>query len=122
MLASKGIVAIILTQFCNLLTLGFTIIFSVFLMAFVDWHVLIHCKDEFSCSNSKNRLIHRPNPFDEKPPTLYGFLVVMYLILFTALWIHQCYSSWNQIVEGFRMDKFYREILVLDSLPLSIVL
>lgn len=34
---NKGLPAIILRQICGMVTLGFTIIFSVFLIGFIDW-------------------------------------------------------------------------------------
>ena len=45
---AKGLPAVILQQICGVVTLGFTISASIFLIAFVDWNNLTNCKDEQS--------------------------------------------------------------------------
>ena len=109
---AKGLGATILSQLCSLLSLGFTIVFSIFLIAFVDWPALLSCRDEATCGENKSITLHLISPFDEKPPTLFNFLIVIYFLLFSIMWIFQCYNGVNVIYDAFNMEKFYREKLV----------
>ena len=74
---AKGIGAIILSQFCAVVTLGFTIGFSVFLLGFVDWNALLQCHDEETCSGVHNSLV--VNPFHETP-TMFSFFIFLYFV------------------------------------------
>lgn len=105
---AKGLPAIILQQVCGTVTLGFTICFSVFLIAFIDWNRLSQCKDEESCRG--NFII--VNPLAESS-FMFAFVMVVYGLLFGALWIWRVVSVIDSIASAVTMEKFYREKLDL---------
>ena len=104
----KGLPAVILQQLTAVVSLGFTIGFSIFLIAFVDWANLKHCKDETSCEGNfilKNPLAQASFPF--------AATIVMYGTLFGAFWIWRVVSAIDKITNAITMEKFYRERLGL---------
>lgn len=44
--AEKGFVTMVVARISNLLTLGFTIVFSCFLFLYVNWSILFTCQKE----------------------------------------------------------------------------
>ena len=104
----KGLPSVILQQVTAVVSLGFTIGFSIFLIAFVDWSNLKHCKDETSCEGNfilKNPLVQASFPF--------AATIVMYGTLFGAFWIWRVLSAIDKITNAITMEKFYRERLGL---------
>eukprot|EP00598_Pedospumella_elongata_P006002 CAMPEP_0184970946 /NCGR_PEP_ID=MMETSP1098-20130426/3261_1 /TAXON_ID=89044 /ORGANISM="Spumella elongata, Strain CCAP 955/1" /LENGTH=590 /DNA_ID=CAMNT_0027492949 /DNA_START=1 /DNA_END=1769 /DNA_ORIENTATION=- len=110
---AKGIGAIVLSELCSVVTLGFTISFSVFILAFVDWGFLMQCHDEESCSDSI--IIH---PFNE-PPSMFRFFILLYFILCSSYWIYTCVASMNTISEALEMSTFYQDVLGIKLVELQ---
>lgn len=113
---SKGIGAVILSQFCAICSLGFTISFSIFLIAFIDWNELLECRDEYSCDT-----INRPlllNPF-RRTPSIFTFFIFVYFVLFTSFWVWRCISAINIISDALEMSSFYRDKLGLSLTDLQ---
>ena len=105
---AKGLPAVILQQICGVVTLGFTISASIFLIAFVDWKNLTHCKDEQSCLwNSPTK-----RPF-EQFSTGFSFIIIVYGLLFGAFWVWKVVSAIHVILSAVTMERFYREKLGL---------
>jgi autophagy-related protein 9 len=111
---SKGLSAVILQQISGVVTLGFTISFSIFLIAFVDWNNLKHCKDEVSCS--ENFVIKQP--FAHSSVT-FSFTVVLYGLLFGAFWIWRVVCAIHVISSAIIMERYYREKLGLHPADLN---
>ena len=103
---SKGVGAIILSQLCSVCSLGFTIVFSAFLLGFVDWNGLLDCHDEDSC-NEVDIFI---NPF-HKTPTRMGYFIFLYFVLFSAFWVWQCITAVNVVSDALEMASFYSDTL-----------
>ncbi|KAJ1438371.1 autophagy protein Apg9-domain-containing protein, partial [Ochromonadaceae sp. CCMP2298] len=114
--AAKGIGAIILSQFCAVTSLGFTIVFSSFLMAFVDWTALLHCHDEESCHGLNGNLLK--DPFHHTP-TMASFFVFVYFSLFSGFWVWKCMAAMEIISDALDMSSFYREKLGLRLVDLQ---
>lgn len=110
---AKGIGAIILSELCSLVTLGFTISFSVFMLAFVDWGFLVHCHDEESCSDS---II--VNPFHESP-SMFRFFIFLYFVLFASLWVYTCVATISTISDALDMSSFYQNTLGIKLVDLQ---
>jgi autophagy-related protein 9 len=106
---SKGLPAVILQQICSVASLLFTVSFSVFLIAFVDWNSLKYCKDEHSCTG---RFLHSV-PLFLRPTSLFRFTVLLYTMLFAAFWVWRCVAACHNIGSAISMEKFYREKLGL---------
>ena len=101
---SKGLPAIILSQLCSIASLSFTISFTIFLLAFIDWDAVLKCHDETTCDDLKHYFVQ--NPFQQS--TFYTFLVVMYFIIFGSLWLWRCVSAMHIITESVEMEKVGR--------------
>jgi autophagy-related protein 9 len=101
----KGLPTIILTQFCDIVSLGFTALFSTFLIGFVNWHALQGCHDEASCGNNISLYVH--NPYAHFSVTRNMFVFVYSLIL-VAYWGWQTFQSYQIVVDAFEMEHFYR--------------
>ena len=116
----KGFAAILLSELCHLVIFGFTIIFSIFLIAFIDWQGLHdHCYDEDSCQstealrsdNSGHALIGR-NPFHQTT-SLWFTMICAYFLFFTVLWCQHARHSYHKISQALLMQSFYEEKLGL---------
>jgi autophagy-related protein 9 len=105
---AKGLPAVILQQLSSVITLGFTIAASIFLIAFVDWANLKHCKDEKTCS--ENFVIQKP--FEHSSVT-FAFIVIIYGLLFGSFWVWKALSAIHVISSAITMERFYREKLGL---------
>mmetsp|Transcript_9901 Transcript_9901/g.16301 ORF Transcript_9901/g.16301 Transcript_9901/m.16301 type:complete len:1086 (-) Transcript_9901:92-3349(-) len=113
---AKGIGAILLSEFCSIVSLGFTIIFSVFLLGFVNWQTLLDCHDEESCHEGNQHLIR--NPFHQ-PSSMYSFFLMVYGILLAAVWIWKCMKSVETVCDSLDMSNFYSEKLGLKLVDLQ---
>ena len=113
---AKGIGAIILSQCCSVLTLGFTVSFSVFLLAFVDWGSLLQCHDEDTCRSVNAALV--TNPFHQTP-TMFSFFIFTYFVLFGTMWIWKCLSAISAISDALEMSNFYRDTLGIKLVELE---
>jgi autophagy-related protein 9 len=105
---AKGLPAVILQQIIGVATLGLTIAFSIFLVAFVDWGNLNNCKDETSC----NEHFVIKQPFANSSAG-FAFSITIYGLLFCAFWIWRVVSASHIISSAIVMEKFYREKLGL---------
>jgi autophagy-related protein 9 len=113
----KGLGVILLTEFCSVLSLGFTVFFTTFLIGLVNWSLLINeCSDEMTCSAISSEVII--NPFHEKP-SLWRLSIMIYFLLLFSYWIYQCRQSLQTAKEAFEMDEFYRESLKIPFLSLE---
>lgn len=103
--ASKGMEAIALSEACAVISLGFTIAFSVYLVAFLDWSALMDCTDEPSCAEVNDSL--SINPF-HRSPSLFSLILAIYFILSTGLWVFRCFTAYQTVSDALEMEEFYR--------------
>lgn len=113
---SKGIGAVVLSEFCAVLTLGFTVCFSAFLLAFVDWGGLLQCHDEETCQNVNISLVG--SPFHETP-TMFTFFVFTYFVIFAGIWMYKCASAMSKISDALEMANFFKEKLGIQVVELQ---
>jgi autophagy-related protein 9 len=106
--ANKGLGVILLSEICSILSLGFTVFFTTFLIGIFNWSALYDCYDEMSCTALSSYLL--TNPFHEKPNS-FRFMVTMYFLLLFFYWIYSCKQSVNKINEAWEMESFYRDFL-----------
>ena len=104
----KGLPSVILSQTCSVISLGFTVAFSTFLIAFVKWDLLLICKDEESCQDIHYYI--RTNPYDDSY-VIFSILITTYVFLFCCFWLWKCYCAFHIVSSAFTMEKFYREKL-----------
>jgi len=97
---SKGIAAIVLSELCSIVSLGFTIGLSIFIILCVDWSQLLSCDDEHSCHQVSSTIIINPL---HSEPTLLSFLVSMYFILSSLFWMKRCMDATKIVSDSFEM-------------------
>jgi autophagy-related protein 9 len=89
---------------CSLLSLGFTVVFSTFLLGFVDWEKLLTCHDEQSCHKVEDYITTKHIGFS----SLYSFITLSYIILFGSYWLWSCFNALQIISQAMEMEVFYR--------------
>ncbi|KAK9829634.1 hypothetical protein WJX72_006986 [[Myrmecia] bisecta] len=82
----KGFLCIVTSRVLNLLALGFTVVFSGFLLLFVKWHALrSECILENTCDITQVAIDSQPLAAGV---TLWSGLCVIYLAIFSAYWLY----------------------------------
>jgi hypothetical protein len=82
----RGLVPIIGKGVVELLTLVFTLVLSIFLFAYVDWHGLSQCTDESTCRPQFSEYI-RPRPRATLLVVTYSIIFLIYTAFaFTSFW------------------------------------
>lgn len=101
---NKGLPAIVLTEFCAVCSLGFTVAFSVFLLGFINWAGLMECHDEGSCHDLHSYVVTTHFGFS----SLFGFIIMGYCFLFSCYWIFRLVTALQVISSAIEMERFYR--------------
>ena len=108
---SRGYIPLLASRFTSLLSIGFTLLFSTFLIAFVNWNNLIECAyDRGICSQlsiwrSVSEILHSSSII----------FISVYFIIFSL------YGVWNLVTLGYEIQDynqvrtFYREKLEIDD-------
>jgi len=109
-----GFWSIVLTRSSNLVIIAFTIAFSLFLVGFVNWDVVVHCgHDKAQCHDG--RLLEN----NLAKGDLFGFVVVVYALMFVL------YFVWHALhfvvsLSALRVTRqFFAEKLLIDDSALS---
>lgn len=92
---------------CSVISLAFTVGFSIFLIAFLDWTRLVKCHDEHSCHKLSNYVVS--HPFEHSSP--HAVSAMVYMILCISYWMWKCGESIYTISSAIEMDCFYRDRL-----------
>jgi len=118
----KGASTFICSKISDLLTLFFTIAISAFCFVWVNWTKLkAECKSASGCQKDLSSYIH-VNPLENSSQSLWGIVVVLYLIVFS------CYWAWNLFLFIFydiwkirRISKFFHDHLHISNSELQIM-
>lgn len=113
---SKGIVSTFLSELCAVLSLGFSISFSVYLFEFVDWNAVTKCSDEESCANLNEQFA--TDPFHHTPK-FTTFLTALYFLLFFCVWIWRAWRAVKTVEQAAAMSAFYKEKLHISDASLE---
>ncbi len=108
---SRGYAPLIASRLTSLLTIGFTLLFSTFLIAFVNWDNLIECayrKD--SCSQlsiwrSMTDIFHSSSTA----------FILIYFIVFALYWTWNAVTLIYEIQDYSQVQTFYREKLCIPD-------
>ena len=109
--SQKGYWPIIFNRISNILTIAFTIGFSVFLVLFVNWNGVINCGQSDKCSNVK---LIVSNPFNNSSFWL-SFIVMTYSIVFFIYLIWHGLSLIWELPKLYDTSKFYKEKLGISD-------
>ena len=101
----RGLISVITAELCSLISLGFTIFISLFLIACVNWTLLMECHDENSCSNDIRSYVK--DPFFTNGYML-GFFSLLYTILLGGFWLRRLSIAIVNIKESMNMERVYR--------------
>ncbi|KAG5191934.1 autophagy protein Apg9-domain-containing protein [Tribonema minus] len=103
----KGFETIAAHGVANLVILGFTVFFSTFLFAFVDWGAVMKCRDEATClpfnQYLSSKAVYHPGAFH--------LLVWLYFLLFLTYWLWSALSLWGTLRDSLEMLYLYRDRL-----------
>jgi autophagy-related protein 9 len=109
---NKGFVATILTELCSVISLGFTVAFSVFLFEFVNWESIISCNNEDTCIALSHEFVR--NPFYETP-SMYTLLSCIYFLIFFTYWCMKFGQACKTIHYASMMQSVYENMKITDS-------
>jgi autophagy-related protein 9 len=104
----RGLIPLIGKGVVELISLFFTLWLSIFLFVYLDWESLSQCRDETTCRPTLSHYIIE-KPFAEA--SLYNFLVVIYLILFTVYGFFATMSFVTTVRTAFDSKYFFEEKL-----------
>jgi autophagy-related protein 9 len=116
----KGLYSMVASSVVDLLTLGFTVIFSTFLLALVDWEGMVtHCSAADGADTQLERHEECPNfnhfisyDFFAHPTKSLGrFFLLCYLVLFAFIWVWNFLALFPALKTGWHMHRFYRDSL-----------
>lgn len=113
---NKGIMPTVLSEICSVLSLGFSIGFSVYLFEFIDWNAVVQCSDEESCHALNEQFIS--NPFHHTPK-FTSFLIALYFLLFLSVWLWRVWGAAKVIEQSIAMSNFYRDKLNISDSELE---
>eukprot|EP01006_Ploeotia_vitrea_P037044 TRINITY_DN66083_c9_g5_i1.p1 TRINITY_DN66083_c9_g5~~TRINITY_DN66083_c9_g5_i1.p1 ORF type:complete len:906 (+),score=442.87 TRINITY_DN66083_c9_g5_i1:42-2759(+) len=112
----NGFWPMIVSRLTNLLSLLFTILFSTFLLIYVDWSRLLRCADEENCVDAVG--IHHDVL---KDPSFGQVLVLMYFAVFSVYWVWNVLSFVYSIRAAMQMRYFFGHYLQLRDEDISTV-
>lgn len=113
----RGFPSILASHITSLITLAFTVIFSTFLLVFVDWPNLLTCgvHDTTKCMDLATYL-----KWDVLVnPNLFHRLVFGYFFLFSGYWVITLLYSIPTLAQNWRMYVFYRDRLKITTRDLQ---
>ena len=111
-----GLRPFLLSRCVQLLTLGFSILFSSFLLLNIDWQAALSCHSSESCSQ-----LQLITWTAYSSPSRLTYLVLLYLLVFSLYWLWTLLSFVAAIKPSWDMAAFYRDRLHLSDalLPLT---
>ena len=118
---AKGWASTVAKGAADVLTLGFTILFSTFMLAMVRWSALTAaCHNEATCGTFEQFIDARW--LSHPAGTLGGFVVFLYFLLFAAYW---CFAALvlalYTVPTAGRMHAFYTDVLRISARELTTV-
>ena len=115
---NNGFICCILNKCSSLIILLFTIIFSTFLLLFIDWSALLSCRNEQQCTDS-NVIMH--NIFDVSTISLYQGITIIYFILLCTYWVYKLLQFISSINILIQVRTFYNQQLHIPDNELNTI-
>ncbi|CAM9743593.1 unnamed protein product, partial [Laminaria digitata] len=107
---NRGLLSIVSTGVAHLLILAFTVLFSTFLLSFVDWKALLSCRDEETCHPLSQYITTKAL----RKPNLFHVLVWMYMVLFLVYWMWSLLSFGTSLRDAMDMHQLYTSRLKIS--------
>lgn len=108
-----GFRGLVLTRLSNLLSLAFTIVFSSWLLLFINWSGILSCGAEDQCHST---------PLHSFPSlSLARVVVLTYTAVFSLYWIVQFFAFIDSTRKAMRMKSFYSSSLSLPDRSLKAI-
>jgi len=99
----RGFMCILMKGAVNVVTLGFTVVFSTFLLGFVDWNKLTTCKDEQTCFDFGEYVIG----LHAHSSIFFRIFIVIYCLLFSAYWAWTVWAFLPHVRKMWEIRHFY---------------
>jgi len=112
----QGLAPIIGKGIVELITLFFTLVFSVFLIAYLNWSELLNCKDEESCGATLQEYII-DRPFHQA--SFWNFTIIIYILLFSAYGIFSTISFVSTVRGAFESKYIFEDKLGISARKLE---
>lgn len=109
----RGLVPIVSRGVVELVTLFFTLLLSVFLFVYVDWHALSRCTDEQSCASDFVQSYIRTRPFSVF--SLWNSMVILYCLIFCLYSVVAVLSFVHTLQEAVKAKWVYEERLGISA-------
>ncbi|CAN0020353.1 unnamed protein product [Ascophyllum nodosum] len=114
---SRGLRNIASRGVAHLLILAFTVLFSTFLLSFMDWKALLSCRDEDTCHPLSQYVttaaFHKPN--------MFHVLVWMYMFLFLLYWLWSLLSLCASLRDFVDMHHLYNSRLGISAVDMHTI-
>ncbi|KAJ8600473.1 hypothetical protein CTAYLR_010244 [Chrysophaeum taylorii] len=107
----KGLATMIVSGLAHIVTLLFTILFSFFLLALVDWGAVVTCRDEASCG-TLGRYVRTDFLVSGRGRDGLG---LAYLCVFGLYWVWSCAATANSLRDAYDASVFYASELGLGD-------
>lgn len=125
----RGLPAIVAARITNLVSVGFTVLLSTLLFAFLDWGRLMECKSEATCAPLHHYLDWGPlgqilgvSSADEVPISWpWACLMAVYFLTCSAFWLWNLVSFFPTLRTALEMRRFFRYKLRIDNRQLQTV-
>eukprot|EP00474_Spongospora_subterranea_P002648 CRZ03106.1 hypothetical protein [Spongospora subterranea] len=106
----RGFWRMIISRITSLLILAFTVVFSTFLLLFVNWNEILNCHSQQNCSQIT--VIRRP---ELNSLSVSEVAVVAYFIVFSLYWVWNLFGFLHCLRDGIEMRSFYRSKLEISD-------
>jgi len=111
----KGFSSIMTKALVNTVTLGFTTVFSTFLLGFLDWNALLDCHSESSCLEFSQYL----RPLSEHSSVAFQVFVVAYAVVFSLYWLWTLIYLIPTMSRNWQIRQFYSKRLDISTRELQ---
>ena len=125
--AERGLPAIVAARVTNLVSVGFTVLLSTTLFAFLDWSALLECKSESTCEPLHHYLDWGPlgwlvgAPPEETTSAWWSATIAVYFATCSAFWLWNFVSLFPTLRTALEMSRFFRQKLRIDNRQLQTV-
>mmetsp|Transcript_14643 Transcript_14643/g.17101 ORF Transcript_14643/g.17101 Transcript_14643/m.17101 type:complete len:734 (-) Transcript_14643:1005-3206(-) len=105
-----GFSCIVADKITWMITLGFTIIFSTFLLGFLNWEHILECHDESSCKDFEYYVVSYNA--HSKAFTLF---IVLYFVILSVYWLWALASLIPNLKQNWEIRQFYHKQLNIST-------
>lgn len=112
---NKGIVCIVTKNIVDLFILGFTIMFSSFILFYFDWNELMKCNSEATC--------HHVSHYVRTPSytSTYAILTAMYFLTLSVFWCWKLMHFVHDVPQYYNTYHFVKHVIKIPTNSLETI-